>query len=132
MLHPQMTLKTIAEKTGYSGEGSVCKALNAPAARLYMLNCLDEANATVKVSAEAIAEAHQAERVEYFANKEGEVVSERRDPDHHVRLKAAELNLKVRGVLHPPDDERQSPMQVIFAKITQIVKDRGFPLEGAA
>lgn len=130
--HPEWTYQEIAEETGYHDGGKVSEALSRPQVRFYMQRALDAAGAEVEQAARAIAEAHQAEKVSYFPDKKGRVVETRRDPDHAMRLKAAELNLRVRGALRDPGEEGQTNITAIFAKITQAVRDRGLPLEGDA
>jgi len=93
-----------------------------------MLNCLEVAGVTPEADARVIREAQSAEKIEYFSNKEGEVTDERRHPDHAIRLQAAKLSMQLRGALKDPAESGGINLTAIFAKITQVVRDRGLPL----
>lgn len=78
---------------GYKGKKETLrvnayKMLKNPRIRKALDEALDEAGATIDKSAKVIAEAHKANDNE-FINK----------PDHPVRLKAAEMNLRARRLI---------------------------------
>ena len=80
----------IAKETGLKNEDAVSRAIAKPAVRGYMAKYLDDAGATLEASAKVISDAHTATKI----TDDGDEL-----PDHHTRLNAAELNLKIRGEL---------------------------------
>lgn len=83
---------------GVKASKAMMQTLSIPQVRGYLHAELDLAGATLAKTAQVIAEAHAATEEHYFAYN-GQVVDERSTPDHSIRLKAAELNLKARGEL---------------------------------
>ena len=95
LANPALNNAEIGEQIGLS-ESQVTKVFNQPQVKVYMASFLDKAGATLDISAKAIAEAHGAKDTKFFSF-EGEVTDEREVVDHQTRLKAAEMNLKIRG-----------------------------------
>jgi len=89
---------------------------------------LDEAGASIKASAKVIGEAHGAERT--AVTKLGDVVE--LGPDHAIRLKASELNLRARKLIGSTGEEGGGGAAVnlfaVLAVVKQSSKDRGLPL----
>ncbi len=130
--NPGMTQQAAALKAGYKNGNALTGLKRRPEVRLVVSNILDKAGAKIERSARAIAEAHEAETVKYFADKSGHVVDERRSPDHTARLKAAELNAKWRGIMKEPGEDSQTNILAILARITVAARERGLPIEGQA
>ena len=76
----------------------VLKAINSPQIRGYLTSELDKAGATVEAAAVVIAEAQRANGAQVVSYL-GEASVVDTGPDHSIRLRAAELNLKARGEL---------------------------------
>lgn len=99
--------------------GAVAGALEA---------ALDRAGASLDKSAQVIAAAHKATTVKVFNDPENGITYATPLVDHNTRMKAAELNLKARGVLHSNDDASGQVLGVgVF--ILKGLRDRGI-IEG--
>ncbi len=93
----KLTIDEIARRAGLPIE-KVKAVMKNPQIRGYFSKHLDDAGASLEASAKVIAEAHIAEGqqvVSYMG--EGKLINT--GPDFAIRIKAAELNLKVRGEL---------------------------------
>ena len=101
--------------TALSKEPEVIRALDA---------ALDRAGASLDKTARVIAEAHRANTVKVFNDPENGITYS--DPliDHNTRMKAAELNLKARGLLQSHDDGSGQVIGVGFFLLKGL-KDRG-------
>ena len=105
----EMSAEEVAGAVGLPNADEVKAAARLPQIQNYLAAALDQATATVERSAKAIADAHDAQDMR--TTKNGEKVDV--GPDHTTRLKAAELNMKLRGHL------RESAGQVnLFAGLT--------------
>ena len=93
----KLTLEEISKKSGFSID-RIKAVMQIPQIRGYLSKYLDDAGATLEASAKAIAEAHGARNM-VVSNYKGEVQVVDAGPDHQIRLKASELNLKARGEL---------------------------------
>lgn len=97
IIEGKLTVDEIARRAGLPLE-KVKRVMQNPQIRGYFSKHLDDAGATLEASAKVIAEAHianGAQVVSYMG--EGKLIDT--GPDFQVRMKAAELNLKVRGEL---------------------------------
>ena len=78
----------------------------------------DRAGASLDASARVVSEAHQAK------------LGAKALPDHHVRLKAAELNLRARRLLAPKEESGGGTVNI--SSLLTVIKssrgDRGLPL----
>lgn len=99
LAEPGIKPADLAERAGFASVQSMRKSMATPQVRNYLSAALDAAGARIEDSAKVIAEAHAATKVTYFSHK-GEVIDEKEDIDHRMRLDAAELNLEARGELH--------------------------------
>jgi len=131
MAHPEMSEGQIAKHLGGSSRDAshIHRVLEKPQVRVYMAGFLDEAGATCQESARVVAEAHNANEVKVFNNK-GVVVKVGKDGqtelrgggviyskplvDHQTRLRAAELNVRVRGLMTDP---QQSGIADVFERL---------------
>ena len=98
------------------------RLLKEPGVREDIIKALDKAGAKVAKSARVIAEAHEAN--ETVASKNGDIIE--LGPDHKTRLKAAELNFRVRGIMNLEDHEGGRVMGIGFFLIKG-GQDRGLP-----
>ena len=87
----------IGREVGVRG-AQVREIFKKPAVAAFLHGFLDLYGATLEDSARVIGAAHGAEQVKVFAYK-GEIVEDAPRPDHEIRLRGAELNLRVRGKL---------------------------------
>lgn len=89
----------------------------------YVEAMLDDAGATVEASCKAIAEALVAVRVLTLGkDKKTGDLNAVHVPDHEYRLRAAELNLKLRGML--AEGKKQDQPQTLAALIAAIQQER--------
>ncbi len=95
LANPTLSHAEIGAKIGET-EAQVTKIFRQPQVKVYMASFLDKAGASLEKSAKVIAEAHDAIEMKFFAF-EGEVTDEREVIDWQTRLKASEMNLKIRG-----------------------------------
>lgn len=84
---------------------------------------LDRAQATMDKSAVVISKAHEAKIVKVF-NDAGRIKYSKPLVDHSTRLKAAELNLKARGLLHHSEDTKGELVGFGFLLLKNL-RDRG-------
>lgn len=87
-----------AAMNGSEAAVDVLKAMNSPQVRGYLTSELDKAGATVESAAKVIAEAQSANGAQVVSYL-GEASVVDTGPDHAIRLRAAEMNLKARGEL---------------------------------
>ena len=99
--HPDWSNQQLADEMGLSCRDKVARLLKTPQVSNILHNFLDAHSAKLEDSARVIGEAHEAEKVKLFQHK-GQVITSLSRPDHDVRLRGAELNLKVRGKLNDP------------------------------
>lgn len=94
---PTKPQSEIAKEFGTT-QPQVSKTLNLPHVKVHIESMLDAAGATVRKSAEVIAHAHKAMDTKLVTHK-GVLTKAVSLVDHQTRLRAAELNLEVRGYL---------------------------------
>lgn len=94
---PNKSESQIAREIGV-GSTRVHDILRQPGVVTFLSGFLDANGATLNDSARVIGEAHTAKKVKVFAYK-GQIVADEARPDHDVRLRGAELNLRARGKL---------------------------------
>lgn len=98
LLTTNMSENEIAKETGLPDGAAVMAAARMPQIAHYLSSALDAAGAKLEDSCRAIAEAHQADDMRVVSNGPAAGSSvESAGPDHSIRLKAAELNMKLRG-----------------------------------
>lgn len=91
---------------------------------------LDKAGASIEASAKAIGEAHSAERT--AITKAGDVVE--LGPDHAIRLKASEINLRARRLIGSTGEDGAGSgsgtinLYAVLNIVEQSRKERGLPL----
>lgn len=88
----------IARQAGLPDAKAVDAAMRLPYVRGYLSDELDRAEATLASAAKVISEAQRADDIRAVGTAAG-VEKVNVGPDHAIRLKAAELNLKARGEL---------------------------------
>lgn len=104
-------------KNSESASSAASYVFRDPRMRAKLQEALDRAGATLDASARAIAKAHKADKTTH----NGEMI-----PDHAIRLNAAELNLRSRGILGQNSDaESQAPILNISLLIQAGLKARG-------
>lgn len=101
LMHPDATPRKLAEIAGTS-TNQVSRILALPAVRRVMAPILDKHNASLEECAEAIGGALKATKKVRLVS-EGAVVAEYEDPDHKIRLEAAELGMKGHGAIDSKD-----------------------------
>ena len=115
-----LTLEEISKKSGFSVE-RIKAVMKIPQIRGYLSKYLDDAGATLEKSAAAIAEAHVARNMVVSSFK-GDVQVVDAGPDHQIRLKAAELNLKARGELREGGQSINLFMDLSDEQLAQVAK----------
>ncbi|MDI6774040.1 MAG: hypothetical protein QME60_01395 [Verrucomicrobiota bacterium] len=110
MADPRKGLKTHADAAGLS-LSEARRLLSRTDVREYVDECLDQAGATVEASCRAIAEALGAVRIVGTTADPDDAKKKIpiHTPDHEYRLRAAEMNLKLRGLLQQSVKD-ESPM----------------------
>lgn len=107
MIDPRRPLLVHAKVAGMT-LGEAKQAMRRPDVKMYVGDVLDSAGATVEASCRAIADALVASKIvatdKVIDAKSGQLsVQHRMAPDHEYRLRAAELSLKLRGLLAAGD-----------------------------
>lgn len=106
-----------AKEIGYKSAAAAERALQNPVVKSHVVAELDRAGATLGATAKVIAEAHEAKEIKFFSY-EGVVRDQREVVDHSTRLRAAELNLEVRGEL------KQAGVNVTFNKFGELTDEQ--------
>lgn len=118
-----------ALEAGYPGSPNTARveahrAMKRPNVVEALERALDDAGATIDTHARVVAEAQKAERVTYISRPDG--VMEKRDPDHDVRLKAANTAAKWRGS-QDQEDGGKTVLGIGFF-ILKGLQERGLPV----
>ncbi len=102
-----LPVRIAALNAGYPGKSECARVaahqdLKKPEVKEALALAMDEAGATLKASATVIAAAHAATTTKEF-NSFGKVILGTEMVDHVTRLRAAELNAKIRGAFSSGD-----------------------------
>ena len=130
MTDPRKALRTHAQTAGMTLREAK-QAMHRPDVKLYVGDVLDSVGATVERSCQVIADAMVAERIvateKVLDAKSGKVaVQHRTAPDHEYRLRAAELSLKLRGLLAGADrTEEPLTLSALIVMVQQERERRG-------
>ncbi len=123
---PDMTAGQLAHATGTSKQ-KVIRTLADPVTIQTVSNYLDQAGASIEKAAQVIAEGMEAKKIKYFSNW-GKITDSREEPDHEIRLKAVELNVKLRRLLDPDNGKKNgNTLHAMAAIIDDERKKRGLP-----
>lgn len=126
MSDPRKALLTHAKVAGMTLQEAK-QAMHRPDVKMYVGDVLDSVGATVEASCLAIANALVAEKIvatdKVFDAATGKLTMQHRTaPDHEYRLRAAELSLKLRGLL-AAGDRTEEPL-TLSALIMMVQQER--------
>lgn len=129
------SVQSIALEAGF-GNGSnlnsagvaASRALSDPKVISALDAALDRAGASLDKSAQVIAAAHKASVVKVFKGEDDQIIYATPLVDHNTRMKAAELNMKARGLLNTQTEGGQVVGVGFF--IMRGLKERGIPSNG--
>lgn len=130
------TGRQAAKDAGYTGSPetlsvTASQELKNPNVVRAMDAALDKAGASLDKSAQVIAAAHKATTVKVFNDPERGITYATPLVDHNTRMKAAELNMKARGLMQ--SNEGSGQVMGIGFFVLKGMKDRGLgAIEGEA